>query len=119
MSKSKYQNKADEVFKEFPKEKEAFVTSDEQGFINENRAKLHASSLKDKTIHTFKREGEIEEKADEPVELTVKQLEEFARDSSDIPALEKMLEDEKAKGKTARKGAVSALETRIQTLKEA
>ncbi len=114
---SKYQAKADKVFNDYPKAKEVFVTSDGQGFLNENRAKLHATSLKDKAVYDFQKKG-VENVTKEPVELTVKDLQDFARDSSDIPVLQKMLEDEKAKGEEARKGAISALETRIKTLQE-
>lgn len=114
---NKFQEKANEIFKQFPKTDEVFVTSDVQGFLSENRANLHAKTLKNGSVKSFQKEIK-ETSNDEPVELTVKQLEEFARDASDIPALEQMLVKEKVKGENARKGAVSALETRIKTLKE-
>lgn len=113
---SKYQKKAIKVFEQYPAVKEVFVTSDNQGFLNENRAKLHAKSLKDKRIRPFTKNSiDVEEKTSR--DLTVREIEEFARDLSDLPVLEEMLAEEKTKGDAARSTAIKALESRINTLK--
>lgn len=53
--------KADEIFKAYSDIDEIFITSDLQGFTEEERAKNHADYLSDKRIFDFQRNSDFED----------------------------------------------------------
>jgi len=121
MSK-KLENKVQQVFENKPTVNKVFATLDDKVFTNENRAILHGSTLKDKSIRPFLRSGEKAEektpaKEAETPAINAKELAQFAKDSSDLTALREMLVNELAL-ESPRKTAVNALEARIKELSE-
>ncbi len=106
--------KIEAFFKNHPKVKVVFVTSDGFKFILRSDAGLHAKKLKDNTITPWHRpeaektEDGMSKKA--PSDMTVAEVGEWAETISDIAELENALNTVEFKG------AKEAIEARIASL---
>lgn len=93
----------EQVFKDNPHLKECWQTSDGKPFFNENSAKMHAKSLKDKNIKHLTRGGSDDEGDKEPSEeeLEIKKVKALQLDplkayaAKNFPELQILEEDKK------------------------
>ena len=81
-----------ELFKTNPNLKEAFVTADGTAFYNNNDAKNHAKTLKDKTVETVYN----------PKELEVVDAYELTEDEKELEAFEAAEKEKEAKEAVAK-----------------
>jgi hypothetical protein len=114
-SKLKLEEKAKDIFKNYPTAKVAFMTTDGYGFLDENRANLHSKSYKDGDYVEIENDDLIvlnkeqtvkKQSADELIEAS-KEL--------DLEAAQKGLEIENDR-KKPRTTVVAAYEERITEL---
>jgi hypothetical protein len=115
-SKSELAKKAVDVFKTYPTAEKIFASNDGQFFLEENRAALHAKSLKKGQYFEIENEGEAS--ADNSKDSKSKSAEDLIADAKDIETTEAVeaaivLETE---GKN-RKTVLAAYDARIQELK--
>lgn len=101
----------DKIFKAHPSLEVYYKTADGQPFYKEHDAKNHAKTLTDKTVKKVEKTV-----VDSDDELTVDEIKALAKEATDVAVLEELLKEEK-ESKKPRKGAIEALEKRIEELK--
>lgn len=119
-SKNQLEQKAKEKFKEYPKTKKLYATSDGQFFLESNRADLHVKGKKlsvvkiEKLIESGNFEG-TKNTGNEKKITGIKDLKPIVKAMTDRDALTKMLEKEKA-SETPRQAVLNAIQERITVL---
>lgn len=119
MKKNNIQEIAAQILAANTKLKEVFMTSDGQGFSDENIAKGHQGTIDAKIeVQTFKREVTSGNGSDggSVVDLSVADLKEAIKDEKNIDVLNDLLDKETAKGEDKRKGALAAIQERIDAV---
>ena len=123
-SKSELATKAKkEVFKNYPTAKVAFMTTDGNGFLQENRANLHAKSYKGGEYFEIENENVVQEKkSTDTLKGSATQVKKLSADdlieaapTLDLEATQKALEIENNR-KRSRSTVVAAYEARIEEL---
>lgn len=116
-SKSELKDKAKDTFKNFPKAKKVFITTDGQCFLEENRANIHAKPNKLEVV-PFSKTDFIEVEDAKTVTAskgkTVEDIKAEIKEVEDVKVLEEMLEAEQ-NGKN-RTTAIEAIQERIKEL---
>lgn len=119
---SKLEDRAAKYFKLPTSRSKVFGTNDGFMFTQEQHAKAHAKTLKDKTVHTFTKpalgDGEKSKETSyksDFLKMSVPDIEKALDDITDIPTLQGYL-DEETNAKKTRATAIKAIETRIAEL---
>lgn len=112
------EKKIEQMFAQNPDLETVFVTSDDFGFSKESSADSHAQALTNKEVEAFKREQffPVENTDVDILALSVPKLVKAIADVNDIEQLNALKDAEEAKGETARKSAVEAIQVRIDAL---
>lgn len=115
-SKAELEKKAQEVFKNYPKAKKVFATTDAQFFLDQNRANLHAGA-KGKVIEVV---NDVIEEDTQDTSIKPKSAEALINEAKSIETIEAVeaAKEVEAKGKN-RSTVIAAYDARIDELKPA
>ncbi|MFY0714124.1 hypothetical protein J1D01_10635 [Seonamhaeicola sp. NFXS20] len=114
-SKAELEKKAQAVFKNYPKAKKVFATTDGQFFLDQNRANLHAGA-KGKVIEI----NDVIEEETEDTSIKPKSAEALINEAKSIETIEAVeaAKEVETKGKN-RSTVIAAYDARIDELKSA
>ncbi len=111
------EKKIEQMFAQNAELSKVFVTSDDFGFTDENKANSYATSLKNKKVVAYSRDAFFPTKnKSEILDQGVKKLTAALEEVTDIKTLQALKEEEESLGDEARKTAVKAIEERIEVL---
>ena len=117
MKKVNIEDNAAQILAANPNIKEVFMTSDGQGFTSESVAFNHQKTIDASVeVESFKREAAPASEGGSIVDLSIAKLTEAIKDEVNVVVLKDLLAAETAKGNDKRKGALDAIQERIDAV---